>query len=172
MRPHEVTLHGKKLSDPYHWLKDESYPVIDDKDVLDYVKAENAYFDAAMKPHAALVETIFREMKGRIKEADSSVPQKDGDWVYWVEYEEGAEYKKWYRKPASGSGDAILILDEVAMAAGKEYFRLSDVSISPDGKLMAYAVDDNGSERFEVRFKNLMTGEALPDVIPGTLSSL
>ena len=152
--------------------QDDSYPTIDDKDVLDYVKAENAYFDAAMKPHAALVETIFQEMKGRIKEADSSVPQKDGDWVYWVEFEEGAEYKKWYRKPASGSGDAILILDEVAMAAGKEYFRLSDVSVSPDGKLMAYAVDDNGSERFEVRFKNLMTGEALPDVIPGTLSSL
>jgi oligopeptidase B len=170
-RPHETVLHGKTLSDPYHWLKDESYPVIDDKDVLDYVKAENAYFDAAMKPHAALVETLFQEMKGRIKEADSSVPQKDGDWIYWVEYEEGAEYKKWYRKPVAG-GDAILILDEVAMAKDKEYFRLSDVAVSPNGKLMAYAVDDNGSERFEVRFTDLTTGQALPDVIPGTLSSL
>lgn len=170
-RPHETVLHGKKLSDPYHWLKDESYPVIDDKDVLDYVKAENAWFDAAMKPHAALVETLFQEMKGRIKEADSSVPQKDGDWVYWVEFEEGAEYKKWYRRPAAG-GDAALILDEVAMAKDKEYFRLSDVSISPNGKLMAYAVDDNGSERFEVRFTDLTTRKTLPDVIPGTLSSL
>ncbi len=170
-RPYETVLHGKTLSDPYHWLKDESYPVIDDKDVLDYVKAENAYFDAAMKPHAALVETLFQEMKGRIKEADSSVPQKDGDWIYWVEYEEGAEYKKWYRKPVAG-GDAVLILDEVAMAKDKEYFRLSDVAISPNGKLMAYAVDDNGSERFEVRFTDLTTGKALPDVIPGTLSSL
>ncbi|WP_293701469.1 MULTISPECIES: S9 family peptidase [unclassified Sphingopyxis] len=170
-RPHETVLHGKTLSDPYHWLKDESYPVIDDKDVLDYVKAENAYFDAAMKPHAALVETLFQEMKGRIKEADSSVPQKDGDWIYWVEYEDGAEYKKWYRKPVAG-GDAVLILDEVAMAKDKEYFRLSDVAVSPNGKLMAYAVDDNGSERFEVRFTDLTTGKALPDVIPGTLSSL
>ena len=170
-RPHEMVLHGKTLSDPYHWLKDESYPVIDDQDVLDYVKAENAYFDAAMKPHAALVETLFQEMKGRIKEADSSVPQKDGDWIYWVEYEEGAEYKKWYRKPVAG-GEAALILDEVAMAKDKEYFRLSDVAVSPNGKLMAYAVDDNGSERFEVRFTDLTTGKALPDVIPGTLSSL
>ncbi len=170
-RPHETVLHGKTLSDPYHWLKDESYPTIDDKDVLDYVKAENAYFDAAMKPHAALVETLFQEMKGRIKEADSSVPQKDGDWIYWVEYEEGAEYKKWYRKPVAG-GEPVLILDEVAMAKDKEYFRLSDVAISPNGKLMAYAVDDNGSERFEVRFTDLTTGKALPDVIPGTLSSL
>lgn len=171
-RPHDMTLHGTTLSDPYHWLKDESYPVIDDKDVLDYVKAENAYFDAEMKPHAALVETLFQEMKGRIKEADSSVPQKDGDWTYWVEYEEGAEYKKWYRKPASGAGDAVLILDEVAMAKDKDYFRLAELSISPDGKLMAYSFDDNGSERFEVRIRNLETGEMLPDVIPGTLSSL
>lgn len=171
-RPHEVTLHGETLADPYFWLRDQSYPTIDDADILDYVKAENAYFDAAMKPHAKLVETLFQEMKGRIKEADSSVPQKDGDWVYWVEYEEGAEYKKWYRKPASGSGDAQLILDEVAMAAGKDYFRLAELSISPNGRLMAYSFDDNGSERFEVRIKNLATGDMLPDVIPGTLSSL
>ena len=171
-RPHQVTLHGKTLSDPYFWLRDQSYPVIDDADILDYVKAENAYFDAAMKPHAQLVETLFQEMKGRIKEADSSVPQKDGDWLYWVEYEEGAEYKKWYRKPASGAGETQLILDEVAMAEGKEYFRLAELSISPDGRLMAYSFDDNGSERFEARVRNLETGEQLPDVIPGTLSSL
>src|SRR3546814_12085426 len=125
-----------------------------------------------MKPHAALVETLFQEMKGRIKEADSSVPQKDGDWVYWVEYEEGAEYKKWYRKPASGSGETQLILDEVAMAAGKDYFRLAELSVSPDGKLMAYSFDDNGSERFEARIRNLETGQSLPDTHPGTLSSL
>ncbi|MGN6690474.1 MAG: S9 family peptidase, partial [Sphingopyxis sp.] len=171
-RPHEVTLHGKTLSDPYFWLRDQSYPVVNDADILDYVKAENAYFDAAMKPHAKLVETLFQEMKGRIKEADSSVPQKDGDWLYWVEFDEGAEYKKWYRKPASGIGDTQLILDEVAMAAGKEYFRLAELSVSPNGKLMAYSFDDNGSERFEARIRNLETGEQLPDVIPGTLSSL
>ena len=170
-RPHETTLHGTTLNDPYFWLRDPGYPVIEQADILDYVKAENAYFDAAMKPHAALVETLFREMKGRIKEADASVPQKDGDWLYWIEYEESAEYKKWYRRPATG-GDAQLMLDEVALAAGKDYFRLADASVSPDGRILAYAVDDNGSERFEVRFRDLETGEALPDVIPGTLSSL
>ncbi|PZQ23397.1 MAG: S9 family peptidase [Sphingopyxis macrogoltabida] len=171
-RPHDMTLHGKTLSDPWHWLRDQSYPTIDDADILDYVKAENAYYEAAMKPHAALVETLFQEMKGRIKEADSSVPQKDGDWLYWVEYEQGAEYKKWYRKPAAGGGEPELILDEVAMAKDKDYFRLSDVSVSPNGRIIAYGVDDTGAERFEVRFKDLTTGAALPDVIPGTLSSL
>ncbi|APW74046.1 S9 family peptidase [Sphingopyxis granuli] len=170
-RPHTLTLHGTTLSDPWHWLRDESYPVVDDPDVLAYVKAENAWFDAAMKPHEGLVETLFQEMKGRIKEADASVPQKDGDWLYWIEFEEGAEYKKWYRRAVTG-GDAQLILDEVALAAGKEYFRLSDMAVSPNGRLMAYAVDDNGSERFEVRFRDLETGAMLPDVIPGTLSAL
>ncbi|WP_420854256.1 S9 family peptidase [Sphingopyxis granuli] len=170
-RPHTLTLHGTTLSDPWHWLRDESYPVVDDPDVLAYVKAENAWFDAAMKPHEGLVETLFQEMKGRIKEADASVPQKDGDWLYWIEFEEGAEYKKWYRRAVAG-GDAQLILDEVALAAGKEYFRLSDMAVSPNGRLMAYAVDDNGSERFEVRFRDLETGAMLPDVIPGTLSAL
>src|SRR3546814_7098688 len=67
-------LHGTTLSDPWHWLRDTSYPVVDDPDVLAYVKAENAWFEAAMKPHEGLVETLFQEMKGRIKEEDASVP--------------------------------------------------------------------------------------------------
>src|SRR3546814_19659394 len=122
-----------------------------------------------MKPHEGLVETLFQEMKGRIKEEDASVPQKDGDFVYWVEYEQGAEYKKWYRRPVAG-GDAALILDVVVLAAGKEYFRLSELAVSPDGRLMAYAVDENGAERFEGRVRNLEHGEMRPDGIPGTLS--
>jgi oligopeptidase B len=169
--PHKQTLHGVTLDDPWHWLRDEGYPEVDDAEVLDYLKAENAYFDAAMAPHAALTETLFQEMKGRIKEVDASVPQKDGDYLYWVEYEAGAEYKKWYRRPVAG-GDAALILDEVALAAGKDYFRLADAAVSPDGRLMAYAFDDNGSERFMVHFVDLTTGALLPDAIPGTLSSL
>jgi len=99
------------------------------------------------------------------------VPQKDGDYLYWIEYEEGAEYKKWWRRPVAGGPDE-LILDEVALAEGKEYFRLGAISVSHSGKLLAWAVDDNGSERFTARIKNLATGEMLPDEIPGTLSSL
>jgi len=78
-RPHNTTYHGVTLTDEYHWLKDQSYPTIDDKEVLDHLKAENAYFEAQMAPQAALTEAIFQEMKGRVKEDDSSVPQKDGD---------------------------------------------------------------------------------------------
>ncbi len=170
-RPYSVTVHGKTLDDPYAWLRDASYPKVDDADVLKYLEAENAYFVAKMAPHKPLVDTIFAEMKGRIKEDDSSVPQKDGAFLYWVEYEKGAQYKLWYRKPAAGGAKA-LILDETALAKGKDYFRLGALSVSPDGNLLAFSVDDNGSERFEVRVKDLRTDKMLPDVIPGTLSSL
>jgi oligopeptidase B len=170
-RPHTATYHGETISDDYHWLRDQSYPVIDDKDILDHVKAENAYFEAQMGPQAALTETIFQEMKGRIKEDDSSVPQKDGDWVYWSKFDEGAQYRKHYRKPAKGGADQ-LVLDENTLADGKEYFRLGGAEISPDGKLLAYAYDDNGSERFDLHIRNLETGEELKDIIPGTLSNI
>jgi oligopeptidase B len=189
-RPHTATYHGETISDDYHWLRDPSYPVIDDKEILDHVKAENAYFEAQMGPQAALTETIFQEMKGRIKEDDSSVPQKDGDYIYWSKFDEGAQYRKHYRKsaewvedlvtPASKEYPAVhhpegpdqLILDENELAKGKEYFRLGGAEVSPDGKLLAYAYDDNGSERFDLHIRNLETGEELKDVIPGTLSNI
>ncbi|MBB4641104.1 S9 family peptidase [Rhizorhapis suberifaciens] len=170
-RPFSYERHGHVIDDPWNWLKDPAFPKVEDKDVLAYLEAENGYFDAAMKPHRPLVDKLFQEMKGRIKEDDSSVPQKDGDWLYWREFEVGAQYRKWFRRPATG-GEAQLILDEPELAAGKEYFRLGAISVSPSGRYLAFAIDDNGSERFEARVRDLKTGEMLPDVIPGTLSSL
>lgn len=170
-RDYEYSRHGITISDPYNWLKDQSYPEIDDEDVLAHLKAENAWFEANMAPHKPLVDELFEEMKARIKEDDSSVPQKDGDWLYWTEFEQGAEYRKWYRKPVAG-GAAQLILDENTLAEGKEYFRLGAFSVSKDARYLAYSFDDNGSERFTARIKDLETGELLPDTIPETLSSL
>jgi len=170
-KPSSVTHHGITITDDYAWLRDPGYPEVTDKEVLDHLAAENAWFEARMAPHKDTVEALFREMRARIKEADKSVPQKDGDWLYWIEFEEGAEYKKWWRRPVAGGPDE-LILDEPALAEGKDYFRLGAISVSKDGRLLAYSVDDNGSERFTVRIKDLATGEHLPDEIPGTLSAL
>ena len=161
-RPYSYTRHGITIEDPYFWLKDQSYPVVDDEDVLDYVKAENAWFEAQMEPRKALVETLFEEMKGRIKEDDSSVPQKDGDYVYWSKFDEGQEYRKHYRRPAAG-GEDQLILDENQLADGLEYFRLGAAAISQNGRYLAYSTDTNGSERYTARIKDLETGELLPD---------
>ncbi len=169
--PHVETHHGIAVSDDYAWLRDPGYPEVTDKAILAHLEAENAWFESRMKPHQGLIDSLFTEMRGRIKEADKSVPQKDGDFLYWIEFEEGAEYKKWWRRPVSGGADE-LILDEVALAEGLEYFRLGALSVSKNGKLLAYAVDDNGSERFTARIKDLASGEHLPDEIPGTLSAL
>ncbi len=170
-KPHSATHHGITVSDDYAWLRDPGYPEVTDNQVLAHLEAENAWFESRMKPHQPLIDILFKEMRGRIKEADTSVPQKDGEWLYWIEFEEGAEYKKWWRRPVEGGADE-LILDEVALAEGKEYFRLGAMSISNDGKLLAYAIDDSGSERFTARIKDLGTGALLADEIPGTLSAL
>ncbi len=162
-KPHQANYHGVTLTDDWAWLRDPAYPEVNDSEVLDYLKAENAYFEAAMAPHVALIEGLFREMKGRIKEDDSSPPLKDGNWLYWTAFKEGTQYRLWYRKPATG-GDDQLIFDENAEAEGKDYFRLGAFAVSPDGSKLATLVDDDGSERFKLVVRDLATGENLETV--------
>ncbi len=162
-KPHSTTVHGVTIDDPWAWIRDPGYPEVTDTEVLDYLKAENAYFEAAMAPHADLVEGLFQEMKGRIKEDDSSPPLKDGDWLYWSAFKEGTQYRLWYRRPAAG-GDQSLIFDENAEAEGKEYFRLGAFAVSPDGRLLATLVDDDGSERFKLVVRDLATGQDVETV--------
>ena len=165
-RPHSFTVHGITIDDPYAWIKDPGYPDVTAPDVLAYIAAENAYFESVMAPHKPLTDRLYEEMKGRIKEDDSSVPQKDGDWLYWTSFETGGQYKRWWRKPVAGGADE-LILDEPALAEGKEYFRLGAITISEDGRRMAYATDDDGSERYTIRFKALSDGATPPEEIAG-----
>ena len=162
-KPHVNEAHGVQWTDDWHWLRDANYPDVQDPEVLDYLKAENAYFDAAMKPHEALVEQLFQEMKGRIKEDDSSVPIKDGEWLYWSAFKEGTQYRDWYRKPVTG-GEELLIYSENEEADGKEYYRLGAFAVSPDGRLLATLVDDDGSERFKLKVRDLATGNDIETV--------
>ncbi|MDR6787805.1 oligopeptidase B [Sphingomonas sp. BE138] len=170
-RPHRSTTHGVTIDDPWAWLKDPNYPDVTDTDILAYLEEENAWFEAQMAPHRPLVDRLYEEMKARIKEDESSVPQKDGDHLYWTAYETGGQYRKWWRRPVAGGPDELL-LDEPALAEGKEYFRLGAFAVSNDAKKLAYAIDDNGSERFTIHVKDLTTGELLPDTIPGMLSEI
>jgi oligopeptidase B len=102
-------------------------------------------------------------MKGRIKEDESSVPVRDGDFLYWWAFRPGAQYRTWYRKPVRGGGDQT-IFDEPVEAEGKEYFRLGAMEVSPDGKLLATLADYDGSERFELRIRDLATGKDVETV--------
>ncbi len=170
-REHSYTYHGITISDPWAWLRDESYPVIDDEDVLEYVRAENSYFEAQMAGQQDLVEELFTEMRGRIKEDDASVPQRDGDSEYWSEFETGGQYRKYYRRPVAG-GDAQLILDVPTLAEGLEYFSLGDLSVSEDGRYLAYSTDTTGGEFYTGFIKDLQTGELLEDRIANVNTSL
>src|SRR4030095_8259424 len=116
-----------------------------------------------MKPHQGLIEQLFQEMKGRIKEDDSSVPLKDGDWLYWEAFKEGTQYRDWYRKPAGG-GTETLIYSENTEAEVKEYYRLGAFAVSRDGKLLATLVDDDGSERFKLVVRDLATDKDIETV--------
>ena len=138
-RPHRFTHHHITVTDDYAWLRDPAYPDVTDPAVLAHLEAENAWFEVRMAAQQPAIERLFTEMRGRIKEADRSVPQKDGDWLYWIEFEDGAEYKKWWRRPVGAPDDGSadeLILDEVALADGLEYFQLGAISVSKDGRLL------------------------------------
>ncbi|WP_300975531.1 S9 family peptidase [Sphingomonas sp. LHG3406-1] len=163
VRPTSFERHGIKVTDDYAWLRDAGYPKVDDQPVLDYLKAENAYFEAWKKPHEKLSDTLFEELKGRQKEDDSSVPVRQGDHLYWWAFKPGAQYRQWYRKPVAGGADQ-LILDEVREAEGKEYFRLGAMEMSPDGRFAAILADDDGSERFKLKIRDLATGKDLETV--------
>ena len=177
-RLHTYTVHGITVEDPYHWLKDQSYPNVDDADVLAYLEAENAYFEAVMAPHKALTDTIFAEIKARQKPDDANVPVKDGDYYYQWRFEAEGQYRIWSRWPARGrhahekpTAQAEVILDEPALASEADYFRLGAFSVSNDGRLMAYSTDMTGAERFALRIKVLDTGELLDEVIENTSGS-
>jgi len=173
-RPYSYEAHGVTIEDPWHWLRDPKYPEVDDADVLAYLHAENDYFNAWAAQHKPLMDELFEEMKGRIKEDDSSVPIKDGEYLYWWAFKPGAQYRTWYRRPSTastGSGQASLgtnddevIFDEPVEAEGKDYFRLGAMEISPDGQLAAILVDDDGSERFHLKIRDLATGEDIETV--------
>ncbi len=163
--------HGLSVTDDYAWLRDPGYPEVTDKEVLDHLKAENAWFEAQMGGQNDRVEALFKEMRARIKEDDSTVPQKDGDWLYWSEFEEGGEYRKFYRRPVAG-GEAQLFLDGPALAKGLEYFSFGDIAVSESGRYIAYSTDTNGSERYVVQVLDTETGELLPDRIEGVNTGL
>lgn len=170
---------GRTRTDPYHWLKDENWqqvmadPSVLRGDIRDYLEAENAYTKSLLEePTESLRETLFKEMRGRIKEDDSSLPSIDGPWAYLVRYREGGEYPIFARKAAGDiydeAADDTILIDGDALGEGKEYFSFGEVEHSPDHRYIAYSYDDQGSEFYDIRFRDTSTGKDLEDVIPRT----
>ncbi|KQY96675.1 S9 family peptidase [Brevundimonas sp. Root1423] len=161
---------GRVRTDDYQWMKDDNWqavlrdPTLIKADVKEHLLAENGYREAMMASTLPLQAAMFEEMKGRIKEADSSVPSPDGAWEYFIEYRTGDQHPRYMRKPRSG-GDAQMLLDANALAAGKAYSEVSAADHSPDHALFAYAEDAQGSEVHQIYIKDLASGEVLPDLI-------
>lgn len=170
---------GRTRTDPYAWLRDDNWQdVMQDPNVLnanirEYLEAENAFTKAKFEaPTEALREELFEEMKGRIKEDDASVPMVDGDYAYYRRFRQGGEYPIYARKSATDAHNAdaeeTVLLDGDVMGEGLEYFDFGAVAHSPDHSMMAYTVDDKGSEFYTLRIKNAETGEDLGIEIENT----
>ncbi len=143
--------------------------------MLSYLAAENSYFEQQMAPLAELTSTIFAELKGRQPKDDASVPYLRNGWMYQWRFVDGAQYRTWWRWPADhpqGEVTAKIFLDEPALAGSGDYFRLGGMAISQDGRYLAYAIDTKGSERFQLRIRDLGTGDELDDAIDNVDGSL
>jgi oligopeptidase B len=172
-RPVITHHHGVTLTDNYAWLRAENWQeVMRDPSVLDpeiraYLDAENAYTASEMADTEALQAALFKEMRARIKEDDSSVPAQDGPYAYATRFVEGAQHPLIVRTPRDGGPETILI-DADAMAKDLAYFDLGGADHSPDHRLIAWSFDDRGSESYTLRLREADTGTDLADSIEGT----
>jgi oligopeptidase B len=161
-RPKVLEAHGDRRVDPYYWLREKENP-----EVIGYLEAENAYTDAVMAPTAALREKLYGETVGRVQETDTSAPVFYKDWWTYTRTVEGLDYEIYCRRRGTVQAPEEVLLDGNELAKGHEYFDLAYVEHSPGENLLAYAVDFDGSERYELRFRDLSTGKDLDDIVSG-----
>ncbi|WP_104116494.1 S9 family peptidase [Arthrobacter sp. B1805] len=183
--PFERTHHGDTFVDNYEWMRDK-----ESAELIDHLKRENEYTDSVTRHQEPLREAIFTEIKERTQETDLSVPARKKGWWYYSRTEEGKQYGIQCRVPAADTGDLgrdwtppevvpgrpvegeQVMLDGNELAEGKPFFSLGGLSVTEDGRLLAYCEDNAGDERFTLRIKDLETGELLPDEVPNIFYGL
>ena len=154
--------HGGTRTDNYFWLNQR-----ENQEVIDYLNAENEYYQKMTAHTKELQNSLFEEMKGRIKEDDSSVPYFFNGYWYITRFETGKDYPIYTRKKGSMDAPEEIMFDCNKMAEGQNYFHLAGVNVSPDNKFAAFAVDNVSRRIYTVQIKNLETGEILSDKIEG-----
>jgi len=169
-RPHAFTRHGITIVDDYAWLKDPNWqevlrdPGVLDPDVRKYLEAENSYTDGVLGHTAALQKILVKEMRGRIKEDDTSVPSPDGPFAYLRKFREGGQHEQFGRMPRNG-GEIQIVLDGDQLAAEHEYFKFGGARHSPDHRLEAWSADIKGSEYFSIRVRDWVNGADRDDLV-------
>ena len=159
-RPHVVTMHGQTLTDEYFWLREKTNP-----QVMDYLKAEDAYAEAMMKPTAALQDALYQEILGHIKQTDETVPYLENGYFYYSRTREGLQYPVYCRKRGSLTAAEEVVLDQNELAKGQAFLSVGARAVSDDGNLLAFTVDTTGYRQYTLRVKDLRTGTLLPDSI-------
>jgi oligopeptidase B len=172
-RPHSFTTHGITVTDDYAWLKDKNWqevlrdPSILDADIRRYLEAENTYADSLLGHTDALQRKLVKEMRGRNKEDDSSVPSPDGVYAYFRKFREGGQHELFGRMPRHG-GEEKIVLDGDRLAEKSEYFKFGGSRHSPDHRLQAWSADTSGSEYFSVRVRDWESDSDFDDLVEDT----
>jgi oligopeptidase B len=165
--------HGEDRHDDYAWMRDDNWqevlrdPSLLREDVATHLRAENAYYEARTEHLADLRETLFAEMRGRIKEDESSVPMRDGPFEYYVRYREGGQYPIYARRREEGAEEQVM-LDGDAEGKAADFFSIGGVDTSPDHELMVWGADRLGSEYYDLRIRRLGDGTEFGETIGST----
>ncbi|MCP3962863.1 MAG: S9 family peptidase [bacterium] len=165
--PRTSEIHGETLVDPYHWLRER-----DDPEVQAYLEAENAYTASEMRRTEALQQELYRELVGRMREDDVTVPIRVDEYLYYSRTEKGQQYPIRCRKHGSSSAVEEVLLDLNALSTGKDYLALGAFAVSPDHRLLAYSLNDDGSESFTLRVLDLERREHIGEAIESTSPSV
>src|SRR5574341_1125490 len=153
VRPHRLEIHGHMRVDEYFWLNRR-----DDPEVMRYLEAENAYTDTLMAHTRALQDSLFEEIRGRLREDDRSVPYREDGYYYYTRFEPGKEYPLYCRKKGSLERSEELLLDVNVLAAGYGFFQVSGVQVSSGGNILVFFNDTATPEIYTIRFRDLTTG--------------
>ena len=156
-------LHGEAVVDVYAWMRDRERPR-----VLAHLRAENEHTGATLAHLSELREKVYQEIKSRIQETDLSVPARKGDYWYLTRTEEGQQYPLSCRRSGAIDGPEEVLLDGNLLAGDSEYFAFGLFEVSPDHAIAAYSTDYTGAEEYTLRFRDLASGDDLPDEIPRT----
>lgn len=177
IRPHSSSYHGRTIEDPYHWLRADNWqevmtdPSQLNSDIRAYLEAENEHTEAALASTRELQDILFAELKGRIKQDDSTVPQPDGPWSYYVSYIENGEHPRYCRQK-TGGGEELLLLDGNSLSEGRAYFQFGGVSHSPDHNYIAWTMDDKGSEYYTLYIRDIASGQDFETSIEKTTGNI
>ena len=168
IKPIKRIMFGDTVTDNYYWMIDYFKKGPDSSKVVDYLKAENRYLDTIMGGTKSFQEDLFKELKGRVKEKDESVPVFKNGYYYYTKTEDGKQYYKYCRKKGSLEAKEEVLLDIDEMAKGHSYYAAAGFSISPDNSLIAFGVDEVSRRQYVIHVKNLITGEVMKETVTNT----